>query len=88
VAFDDESSALRIAFGAVLKELLEQSGITATEIHRQTGIARTSLHAWLRGAGDPSLSKVWMLAAALDLRPGELIKKVERQLDLQSTTKR
>ena len=88
MGFDEETSPLRTAFGAVLQELLEKSEITATQVQRQTGIARTSLHAWLRGSGDPSLSKFWKLAVALDLRPSELIKKVEKQLDLQSAAKR
>lgn len=85
--YDEEKSPLSIAFGVVLKELLEQPGFTAMQVHRDSGIARTSLYAWLRGTGDPSLSKVWTLAAALGLRPSELLKKVERQLDLQSAAK-
>lgn len=85
--YEEEKSPLSIAFGVVLKEQLEQPGFSAMQVHRDTGIARTSLYAWLRGTGDPSLSRVWSVAAALGLRPSELLKKVERQLNLQSTVK-
>jgi transcriptional regulator with XRE-family HTH domain len=88
MTFDEETSPLGTALSVVLTELIGQSEVTTAQIHRQTGIARTSLYAWLRGKGDPSLSKLWTLAAALDLRPSELLKKVEKQFDLHSATKR
>jgi transcriptional regulator with XRE-family HTH domain len=84
----EEESPLHTAFGVVLAEWMEQEGITTADVHRRTGLARTSLYAWLRGRGDPSLSKLWTLSAALGLRPSELLKKVETQLDLQIVGKR
>jgi len=48
-------------FKVILASLMEERGITLTQLAKGTGIAKSSLHGFINGA-EPSLSKVKALA--------------------------
>ena len=56
-----------MTFGKRLKEVLKNKGITQKELARALGIPYTTLNNWIRGAADPNLSSLIILANYLDV---------------------
>lgn len=56
-----------------LKQLMEKSNITQTELSKKTGITQSSISDWLRGKYLPKQDKVDVLARALDVTPAYLM---------------
>lgn len=68
-------------FGAVLKELRLDRGLTQEELADKAMLNdRSHVSALERGTKSPSLSTIFTLADALNIRPSELFKLVEDKL--------
>ncbi len=70
--------ALMSALSRVLKKVREERGLSQMEIARRSGMHRTYIHDLERGARNPSLSIVYLLAMALEVPIADLIARAER----------
>lgn len=68
------------AFGAVLKELRVQKGLTQEALALDAGTERSHVSALERAEKGPSLATILRLAQALGMSAGEIVSLVEQKL--------
>jgi transcriptional regulator with XRE-family HTH domain len=68
------------AFGRVLRELRRDRGISQEELGFESGYHRTYVGLLERGQKSPSLRAVFRLAAALRVKPSQMVEQVEMSL--------
>ncbi len=69
------------AFGIVIGRLRTDKGLTQERLAGLAGIARSHLVALENGEKTVRLSTLWNIAYALDLKPSELIRFVEKEMN-------
>ena len=69
------------AFGVVIGRLRMKNGMTQESMSGLAGIARSHLAALENGEKTVKLSTLWAIAYALDLKPSELIRLVEKEME-------
>ncbi len=69
------------AFGVVIGRLRMKKGMTQESMSGLAGIARSHLAALENGEKTVKLSTLWAIAYALDLKPNELIRLVEKEME-------
>lgn len=74
---------LEESFGAVLRELRLERGLSQEALSFACSRHRTYVSLLERGRNSPSLKTLWMLAAALDILPSELVRRVEAKTRLR-----
>ena len=67
------------AFGLVIGRLRTQKGLTQERMSGLAGIARSHLVELENGKKTVKLNTLWNIAYALDLKPSELIRLVEKE---------
>lgn len=67
-------------FGNVIGRLRTERGLTQERMSGLAGIARSHLVALENGEKTLKLSTLWNIAYALDLKPSELIRFVEKEM--------
>ena len=67
--------------GNVLRELREKTGRSQEVVSGLTDIGRTHLSALERGERRPALDTLFKLAAALNMSPSEIVRRIERALE-------
>ena len=67
----------RKAFGLVISKLRVQKGLTQERMSGLAGIARSHLVALENGEKTVRLDTLWRIADALEVRPSELILRIE-----------
>jgi len=67
------------AFGLVIGRLRIQKGLTQERMSGLAGIARSHLVELENGKKTVKLNTLWNIAYALDLKPSELIRLVEKE---------
>ena len=67
------------AFGVVISRLRVQKGLTQESLSGLAGIARSHLAALESGEKTAKLDTVWRIAEALDIKPSELVRKIEHE---------
>ncbi len=65
------------SFGKVLRELRIKTGVSQEDFAHQCGLHRTYISQLERGLKSPSLKSISAMAAALDVRPYQLVKLAE-----------
>jgi len=65
------------AFGVILKELRRATNLSQETLADKAGYDRTYIGLLERGQRSPSLRTIFNLADALNVRPTQVIKKVE-----------
>lgn len=65
------------ALSQVMKEIRKDRGLSQRELARRTGMHRTYLRDLERGIRNPSLSIVYLLATALEVRISDLMARAE-----------
>ena len=68
-------------FGVVIGRLRTNKGLTQERMSGLAGIARSHLVALENGEKTVKLSTLWNIAYALDLKPSELIRLVEKETE-------
>lgn len=68
-------------FGVVIGRLRTERGLTQERMSGLAGIARSHLVALENGEKTLKLSTLWNIAYALDLKPSELIRFVEKEMN-------
>ncbi len=71
----------RKAFGIVIGRLRTEKGLTQERMSGLAGIARSHLVELENGKKTVKLSTLWNIADALELRPSELIRLVEKEAE-------
>jgi len=65
------------AFGKVLREIRNEHSLSQEELGFESGYHRTYISLLERGKKSPSLNTVFQLAAALGVRPSEILRRTE-----------
>jgi transcriptional regulator with XRE-family HTH domain len=65
------------AFGAVVRQLREERGLSQEQLSFACGRHRTYVSLIERGRNSPSLRTLWLLADALGVPPSEMIRRTE-----------
>lgn len=68
-------------FGKVLRELRESKQISQEKLAEYCELDRTYISLLERGLRQPTITTIFKLAQALQIKPSELIAKVEIQLN-------
>lgn len=73
---------LKEVFGQVIKQLREEKGLSQQELADYAEVDRTNVSDLERGIHHPSLTTVYKLAEILEIKPSELIAKVDSILKI------
>jgi transcriptional regulator with XRE-family HTH domain len=74
------SSDLDRAFGEVIRQLRHDRGMSQEALSFACDRHRTYVSLIERGRNSPSITTLWLLAGALDVRPSEVIRRTEEGL--------
>ena len=69
-----------IKIGKVIQSCREEKGLSQEVVSGLANIGRTHLSAIERGVRKPTLETFFRLAEAMQIKPSELMKKIEQQL--------
>lgn len=72
-----------VLVGRVISEARQGKGITQEVLSGLADIGRTHLSAIERGERKPTLETLWRVALALDMRPSELVRRIELEEDAE-----
>lgn len=75
VQFDEK------AVSQTVRELRREKGLTQDVLSGLAGIARTHLTMIENGSKQPNFETLWRLALALEIRPSELVARIERKAE-------
>lgn len=69
------------AVGQTIRNLRKSKGISQDVLSGFAGIARTHLTMIENGTKQANFETLWKIAGALDMRPSELVAKIEQFID-------
>lgn len=69
------------AVSQTVRELRQEKGLTQDVLSGLAGIARTHLTMIENGSKQPNFETLWCLASALEIRPSELVARIERKTE-------
>lgn len=72
--------SVKVAFGRVLRQLRQESGLTQEQLGLEADLQRKYISQLELGEKEPSLTTVFKLANALEIKPGKLITLVDNLL--------
>jgi transcriptional regulator with XRE-family HTH domain len=75
---------LQVAFGQVIRDLRTETGLSQEALSFMCHRHRTYVSLIERGKNSPSITTLWLMADALQVRPSELIKRVEERVSKES----
>lgn len=68
----------KVIIGRVIQQLRTNRGQSQDVLSGLAGIARSHLSMIETGTKMPNFETIWKLAGALDMRPSELVKEIEK----------
>lgn len=68
------------AFGLVLRRLRKEMGLSQEELGFEAGLQRKHISSLELGDKQPTITSVFKLAAALQIKPGKLVALVDTEL--------
>lgn len=66
--------------GRAISKARQDKGITQEILSGLADIGRTHLSAIERGERKPTLETLWRIASALDMRPSDLVRRIEQEI--------
>ena len=69
------------AVGKVIRDLRKEKGISQDVLSGFAGIARTHLTMIENGTKQANFETLWKIALALDIRPSELVARIEEEIE-------
>lgn len=75
-------TSVKSAFGQVLRQLRQDSGLTQEQLGLEAELQRKYISQLELGEKEPSLTTVFKLANALEIKPGKLITLVDNELSV------
>ena len=73
-----------IAIGCAIRKLRNSKGLTQDVLSGLAGIARTHLTMIENGSKQANFETIWRIALALNMRPSELVGKIEQEIEESS----
>jgi transcriptional regulator with XRE-family HTH domain len=73
----ENKSSLEKSFGKVIMQLRKDLGLSQEELGFRSGYHRTYISQIERGIKSPSLKTIFNLAKALDIKPSDIINRVQ-----------
>lgn len=70
-----------IAIGQTIRDLRKDRKLSQDVLSGLAGIARTHLTMIENGSKQANFETIWRIASALDLRPSELVCKIEQNIE-------
>ena len=70
------------AVGRTIRSLRNKKGISQDALSGFAGIARTHLTMIENGNKKANFETIWRIALALDMRPSELVRRIEQALEV------
>lgn len=70
-----------VLVGKAISKARQNKGVTQEVLSGFADIGRTHLSAIERGERKPTLETLWRIAFALDMRPNELVRKIEYEIE-------
>ena len=71
-----------IVVGQTIRSLRKGKGLSQDVLSGLAGIARTHLTMIENGGKQANFETIWRIAIALDMRPSELVKRIEQEMTL------
>lgn len=75
------------AVGAVIRNLRKEKGISQDVLSGLAGLARTHLTMIENGMKQANFETLWKIAVALDIRPSELVSRIENEIENNTNNK-
>lgn len=72
-----------ILAGKAIAAIRRERGLTQEVLSGLSDMGRTHLSAIERGERKPTLETIWRMAAALDMRPSQLVARIEERVTEQ-----
>ena len=69
------------AVGATIRALRKKKKLSQEVLSGLAGIARTHLTMIENGSKQANFETLWRIALALDMRPGELVREIEKTIE-------
>ena len=69
------------AVGKAIRDLRKEKGISQDVLSGFAGIARTHLTMIANGTKQANFETLWKIALALDIRPSELVARIEEEIE-------
>jgi len=69
-----------VALGGVIRERRKELGLSQEALAGEAALDRTYVGGLERGERNPTLRVLWRLSAALQLSPGDLMKRTDARL--------
>ena len=69
------------AVGKAIRDLRKEKGVSQDVLSGFAGIARTHLTMIENGTKQANFETLWKIALALDIRPSELVARIEREIE-------
>lgn len=69
------------AVGMAIRDLRKEKGISQDVLSGFAGIARTHLTMIENGTKQANFETLWKIALALDIRPSELVARIEEEIE-------
>lgn len=76
---------LPVAFGKVLRAERNRAGLTQEKLGFGAGLERNYISMLELGQRQPTLGSLFMLASALQVRPSDLVERVEKMIQSETT---
>lgn len=73
-----------IAIGCAIRKLRNAKGLSQDVLSGLAGIARTHLTMIENGSKQANFETIWRIALALNMRPSELVGKIEQEIEESS----
>lgn len=73
-----------IAIGYAIRKLRNAKGLSQDVLSGLAGIARTHLTMIENGSKQANFETIWRIALALNMRPSELVGKIEQEIEESS----
>ena len=70
-----------MAVGRAIRGLRKEKGLSQDILSGFAGIARTHLTMIENGTKQANFETLWRIARALDLRPSELVRRIEQEIE-------
>lgn len=76
-----------MAIGRAIRALRKEKGLSQDVLSGLAGIARTHLTMIENGSKQANFETIWRIALALDMRPSELVQKIEQEVERNKNQK-
>ena len=75
------STSIAVAFGRVLRRLRVEAGVTQEDLGLEADLQRKYISLLELGQKQPTITTVFKLASALNVKPGKMLSLTEAELD-------